>query len=66
MEGTVQLGHRMVKIQFHPNRHAEGRFEQAYRLLATLAIELEQEGNSVQIDTLNAEPTANLTAEIQG
>jgi coenzyme F420-reducing hydrogenase delta subunit len=66
MEGRVQVGHRMVAIHFQPNRHAEGRFETAYRLLATLAIEVERADNGVQIDTSNAEPTADFTAEIQG
>lgn len=66
MEGRVQVGHRIVAIQFQPNRLAQGRFELAYRLLATLAIEVERADDSVQVDTLNAEPTADFAAEIQG
>lgn len=66
MEGNVQLGHRAVEIQFQLNRHAHARFELAYRLLGTLAIEAEQADDSVQVDNLNAGQTVNLTAEIQG
>ena len=66
MEGTVQLGHRMLAIQFQTNRHAQGRIELAYRLIETLAIKEEQPNDSVQTSTLNAEPTANFTAETQG
>ena len=65
MEG-VQLGHRTLAIQFQTNRYSQGRFELAYRLIETLAIDTEHAEDSVQVDTLNAEPTANLTAEIQG
>lgn len=66
MEGTVQLGHRTLAIQFQTNRHSQGRIELAYRLVETLAIENEQPKDSVQADRLNAEPTANFLTEIQG
>jgi hypothetical protein len=66
MEGTVQLGHRMLAIQFQTNRHAQGRIELAYRLVETLAIEDGQPKDSVQTDSLNAKPTANFATEIQG
>mgnify|MGYP001222893876 FL=1 len=66
MEGTVQLGHRMLAIQFQTNRHTKGRIELAYRLIETLVIEEEQPRDSVQTDILIAEPPANFTAEIQG
>lgn len=66
MEGTVQLGLRILAIQFQTDRHAQDRIELAYRLIETLAIDSEHPENSVQIDSLNAVPTVNLTAEIQG
>lgn len=66
MEGTVQLGHRMLAIEFHTNRLSHGRIELAYRLIETLAIKEQHPEDSVQTDTLNAEPTANFTSETQG
>lgn len=65
-EGAGQLGNRMVTIQFQPNRLAQSRIDLAYRLLATLANEEEQLEDSVQSDSSNARPMANLKVEIQG
>lgn len=66
MEGTGQLGNRMVTIEFQPNRLSQSRIDLAYRLLATLANEEEQLEDSVQSDSSNVRPMANSKVEIQG
>lgn len=66
MDGPIQLGLRMLVIEFQIDRYVQDRIELAYRRIETLAIAEDQPADSVQIDLIEALGKAAFLTEIHG